>query len=311
MVVLLALTAGPLPLEEAGAVPVIHATDNVNVRVAPNLSGGIIFRLDSGTPVTTIRCAISGQTIYDTPVWFYTDFGNGVRGFWTAYYSDADYQTFADLQTRYGIPRCDRSSTVAGGTVYYQPRYSVGDPIAPYTTYTVTKDFWTGVECTTIYSSLWPESFDGRLITRASGWSLGRLGITYLLQGYPNRAEPLREIVLFDPGSLVNYRNECDQAYDQDVLMAQWLGGRSDRRLLVLAGKVTRDEDHPDAAGRLHQGIQQYLFPAIRAAGLSSRVLVCNYDDMEHLEVMFEFGHLAASGSMTSCPGDPDAAWRP
>lgn len=290
--------------------PPIGATDDVNVRVAPNLSGGILRRLPTGTSAT-IRCAILGQTIYDTPVWFYSEFVGSVRGFWSAYYSDANYQTLSDLQSRYGIPRCDRSSSATGGSVYYQPRYSPGDPIAPYETLTVTKDFWAAGSCSAAYSAYWAPYFDGRLITRASAWSLGRLGITYLLSEYPARAANLQQIVLFDPGSLADYRSECDLRYDQDGLMAGWLRGNSNRRLLVLAGEVTRDQDHPDAAGRWHQGIQQYLFPAIRSAGLSGRVLVCNYDTMKHDEVLRNFGSLAASGSLTACPGSPDASWRP
>jgi hypothetical protein len=93
--------------------------------------------------------------------------------------------------------------------------------------------------------------------------------------------------------------------------MAAWLSASSTRRLLVLAGEVTRDRDHPDAQGRLHQGIQQYLFPAIRQAGVASRVLVCNYDLMKHPEVVRNFRSLAAAGSLTSCPGTPNASWHP
>ncbi len=76
--------------------------------------------------------------------------------------------------------------------------------------------------------------------------------------------------------------------------MARWLSGSSGRHLLVLAGAVTRDVDHPDSEGRLHQGIQQYLFPAIRAAGRSAQVLVCNYDTMQHPDVLRNFSYLIA-----------------
>lgn len=297
------------PARAGAALARVSVTETVNVRVAPNLSGGIVGQLVAGsTPV--IRCAGSGQLIYDTPVWFYGQVGSAL-GFWTAYYSDAVYTTFADLEARYGIPRCDRPSTITGGSVYYQPRYSVGDPIAPYTTYTATKDHWAAGDCSAAYSAYWAPHFDGRLITRASGWSLGRLGITYLLAEYPARAERLQQLVLFDPGDLADYLSTCDQRYDQDGLMARWLSGNAQRRLLVIAGAHTRDVDHPDAQGRRHQGIQQHLFPAIRAAGQSSKVLVCNFDSMGHAEVMRRFGYLAGSGSITACPAGANWIWRP
>jgi hypothetical protein len=294
----------------AYAYPLVHTTDNVNLRVAPNLSGGVIRQLETGT-TPAIRCAAPGQLIYDTSVWFYVDVGAGVRGFYSAYYSDADYTSWSDLQTRYGIQRCDRPATVGGGSMYYQPRYNPGDPIAPYSSYTATKDWWAAGSCSTQSADYWPASFDGKVITRAGAWSLGRLGITYLLSQNPTRANQLDTIILFDPGSLGDYRSECDQMYSQDALMARWLSGSSGRHLLVLAGAVTRDVDHPDSEGRLHQGIQQYLFPAIRAAGRSAEVLVCNYDTMQHPDVLRNFSPLIASGSVASCPGNPDQIWRP
>jgi hypothetical protein len=93
--------------------------------------------------------------------------------------------------------------------------------------------------------------------------------------------------------------------------MARWLSGNRSRRLLVLAGEVTRDADHPDAQGRLHQGIQRYLFPSIRSAGVTSQVLVCNYDSMKHPDVLRNFSYLMASDGVTACPGSPNASWHP
>jgi hypothetical protein len=294
----------------AAAFTAVHATDNVNVRVAPNLSGGIITQLATGSS-PHIRCAAPGQAIYDTSVWFYVDLGNGEMGFYSAYYSDAEYTTWSDLLSQYGIVRCDQPASVGGGSMYYQPRYSPGDPIAPYAAYTATKDWWAAGDCAATSADYWPASFDGRIVTRASAWSLGRLGITYLFAVNPTRSSQLDTIILFDPGSLADYESTCDQQYDQDGLMANWLAGSSSRRLLVLAGEVTRDQDHPDADGRLHQGIQQYLFPKVRDAGRSGQVLVCNYDHMAHADVLRNFSYLISAGSVSSCPGTPDEHWQP
>ncbi|MCA1712574.1 MAG: hypothetical protein LC789_13450 [Actinobacteria bacterium] len=301
-----------IPTTSAGAAAVVKATDTVNVRVAPNLSGGVVGTQPVNTAPRKIRCAGAGQQIVDTNVWFFIDSDQGFGGGWlTAYYTDAVYQTYDDLLTRYNIPRCDRGVASFNAAVYYQPRYGDGDPIAPYTTYTATKDFWSAGNCSTANAAYYPPNFDGEGISRASGWSLGRLGVTYLLQSYPKRAATLNNIILFDPGSLSEYRGDCDLKYDQSGLMANWLKGGTGRRLLILAGAVTRDKDNPDSAGRYHQGIQQYLFPKIRSLGVSSRVLVCNYDTMGHLDVMRNFGYLAQSGSMTSCPGSPNGSWHP
>lgn len=295
----------------ATSTEVVTATEAVNVRVAPNLSGEVIAQM-SPDRLTNIRCGIAGQWLWDTNVWFYSDLPNGERGFWTAYYSDAEYNTWNDLATRYGIERCERAEGGPGGSVYYQPRYAVGDPLAPTSVYTATKDFWSAGGCSSARSSYWPAYFDGQLVTRASAWSLGRLGISYLLESAPTRAEHLKEIVLFDPGNLAEYGdNPCDLAYEQDSLIANWLAGDPERRLLVLAGAVTRDVANPSDTGQLHQGLQQFLFPAVRSMGVADQVLVCNYDLMGHMEVMRRFGHLAGSGSVASCPGSPDASWSP
>lgn len=316
MAIMLVVVAGSALLSSTAAesaAPRVTTTETVNMRVAPNLSGAVIDKVPVGSS-PRIRCAMLGALIYDTPIWFYVEYG-ARRGFYSAYYSTAEYETWADLWNRYGIPRCDRPGSAIGGSLYYQPRFSDGDPIAPYSTYTATKDWWAPGGCSASEADYWPSSFDGKVVTRAGAWSLGRLGVTYLLSDNFNRATALDTIILFDPGSLADYQSECDLMYDQDGLMARWLSQSRDHRLLVLAGKVTRDASHPDTAGRLHQGIQRYLFPDVKAAGRSSQVLVCNYDRMSHADVMKHFSYLIASGSVTVCPTTstikPDASWRP
>lgn len=58
-------------------------------------------------------------------------------------------------------------------------------------------------------------------------------------------------------------------------------------------------------------GSRRYLLPAVRSAGRSGQVLVCNYDTMSHPDVMRNFGYLAAGGSSTTCPGIPNGHWAP
>jgi hypothetical protein len=62
LVTLLIATSLAPPAADA-AYPAIHATDSVNVQVAPNLSDGVILQLVAGSPVP-IRCALVALTIH-------------------------------------------------------------------------------------------------------------------------------------------------------------------------------------------------------------------------------------------------------
>lgn len=263
------VTPGAAP---AMAYETVRTTTLVNMRAAPNLSGSVVGYQGNGT-APKIRCTGSGQQISDTNVWLFidSDAPSGFGGGWlTAYYTDAVCDTYQDLHDRYGIPRCDRPAAVFGGSVYFRP----GTPRATRSSRTRrTRPPRTGGPRATAPRGVPPTgpptSTDEASPARAAGAWAGSASRTSW--PFPERAARLNTVVLFDPGDLADYRSACDQAYDQDGLMAKWLSGDSGRRLLVLAGAVTRDADHPDAAGRLHQGIQQELLPRSGPPGAAPR----------------------------------------
>jgi hypothetical protein len=170
--------------------------------------------------------------------------------------------------------------------------------------------------CSTIHGGNYPDVIDGKRVTTLSGWSLGRLGPVYaMINNFGRVEESVDSITLFDPGSLGDLTGGCDPSFNQHALYANWLSANSESRLLILAGKVTRDEDNPDAQGRLHQGIQQVLFGEIRGTPLAQQVLVCNYDDLSHHEVLWHFRYVVQYGPQSSCPTTPGVTlydqWHP
>ncbi|MGW4523626.1 hypothetical protein [Amycolatopsis sp. NPDC004378] len=163
-------------------------------------------------------------------------------------------------------------------------------------------------------------AFGGYRITRLAGWSLGRLGPIYAL-GYlrshaPAVARDIDYIVMYDPGSPEDFNGSCDSAPQVDAsnVLAWWLGmPGTDHRLVVVAGTLTATDDY--------ESIRGTYFPAIRAAGLATRlrVLVCGYD-LDHEQAYEKYARLMTGPRLLtvpaalSCPaqsGRPVPGWNP
>lgn len=199
------------------------------------------------------------------------------------------------------IPRCTGNQSAS---VYYQPRFNAGDPVPPSTV--IPRDRWSNGDCIPRSAYSFPGFVGDRRVTTLAGWSLGRLGPTYLLYWFFERSREINSIVLFDPGSYDDYFGEgsCDLSYDQSELYSRWLSLSPDNRLLILAGEVTKDQK--TAVGPIaHRGIQEALFPKIRGTALSSQVLVCNYDALDHPAVLREFAGVETMGPRSTCPEKP------
>lgn len=159
-------------------------------------------------------------------------------------------------------------------------------------------------------------------ITRLGGYSLGRLGPTYYLQGKKDQGikdTNIDYILLVDPGTkdeLLN--NVCDKKYDENTLYAEWLASDPKNRLTVLAGETTEDQDN-QVDGRAHAGIQEGLFKVLKQnAGLASRVTVCNYPRTLHDSMIINLGKYLMEPRIESpnqCPPNPSGGsvigWRP
>lgn len=153
---------------------------------------------------------------------------------------------------------------------------------------------------------------------RVGGWSLGRLGPAYLIQGMqkydPNQLRQLNYIILIDPGNDSDL-TPCDMRNGSGNLYAAWLKYNNSARLVILSGTRTQQ----DAS----RGIQEIYFNAIRnqatGTNIQSRVLVCNYN-AGHYQ-LYDAGQywIKHEISPNSCPTlnysgtywSPTATWHP
>jgi hypothetical protein len=132
----------------------------------------------------------------------------------------------------------------------------------------------------------------------------------FLSVGYPWRQQ-IHYILLFDPGSKSDYyTGACDKQYPtMSNIVANWLIENPHNKLVVLAGDVTADYQHP-VNGYGHAGIQNKLFPAIRntyvggGRNIRKQAVVCNYPGMNHGDVWIKFRQYMNMPSITlsTCP---------
>ena len=158
----------------------------------------------------------------------------------------------------------------------------------------------------------------GQFYNRVGGWSLGRLGPAYLIQGMQkhdrNQLRQLNYIILIDPGNKSDL-SPCDVRNGSGRLYAAWLKYNSNARLVILSGTRTQQNSS--------QGIQEVYFNAIRnqarGTNIRSRVVVCNYN-AGHYD-MYDAGQywIKHVVSANSCPTlnykgtywHPTATWHP
>lgn len=116
--------------------------------------------------------------------------------------------------------------------------------------------------------------------------------------------------------------NDCDKAYNQSVLYADWLREDEDNQLTILAGELTEDErnlTYADGTAYAHAGIQNVLFTEIRGTELAEQVTVCNYNDVFHDRMYEEFSRYLAEPPIKSPEACPENTvndsgvygWRP
>jgi hypothetical protein len=223
-----------------------------------------------------------------------------------------------------GEPECGQAAPPppppAGGAVYFQPRWTSGDPYPTDDVLTISKDKWsynvtkavTKADCKTdrVDDNV-PATVGGKLVTTMGTWSVSRLAPIYMIEQNFDLAKKFNFIVMYDPGSYANFfdPNGCDQFFDESGYLAKWLGASNNNVLMILAGRDTYD---PNWLGQgSHQGIQQKLFPKIRGnKQLSSQVYVCNYESMPHPDVLWNFRSVMSNGRTTACP-QGISAWHP
>jgi hypothetical protein len=221
-----------------------------------------------------------------------------------------------------GVQRCDANgkppASVAplpdGGSVYFQPRWSPGDPYPLDATKTIRKEQWshgvTGTpkskaDCKTdrVDDNI-PENVNNKRVTTMGTWSVARLAPIYLIEQNFELAKRFNFIVMYDPGSYANFfdKNGCDQFFNQSAALVKWLQASPQNTLMILAGHDTYDPNWRRQGS--HQGIQKKPFSdtRIRSAELRDQVVVCNYNSMSHANVLKNFRDVMVKGRTTTCP---------
>lgn len=292
------LTPAPPPAEAATGYTI--GGGPWNVRDCSSTVCDVVGTIPDGA-IPDLMCQAAGEEVYlggnqRSAVWDKVRTPGGDVGFIT---------DLAVLETTLGsfdsrLPRC---SAAPGVVAHYRPRDGWWadrfDPVAS-PSIDIRQNEWSNFNCGPAFPEV---SLDGKITTLA-GWSLGRLGPTYVLQHAPARAASVDFIVLYDPGSWYDYFDQsepasCDLNYDQSWLYRQWLERDPDNQLLILAGHQTRDEG---SSHGLYGGIRLALFHEMGGTVAAEQVLVCRYDELDHPGVLREFDGVAAEGPRTSCP---------
>jgi hypothetical protein len=227
-------------------------------------------------------------------------------------------------------------SAPAVQAVYFSPSAGEAPPAGGPVVKMVAEDIWANpnVSCDTSRAI----GYVPATVTTLAGWSLGRLGPIYALARATNaQLEHINYVLMIDPGGYNQMAESCDAENLQvgflryesaGQILAHWLSVNSSARLVIMAGDVTADPNHP-VNGYTHAGIQNFYFNAIRAAGSSdiSRTLVCNYHvpgtdvnnnnslELSH-HVMYQLtNRFIQQSPLTSCPAVPGlqqgASWHP
>lgn len=127
---------------------------------------------------------------------------------------------------------------------------------------------WRGSKCGDTSNAV-PNN-PSRPIQQLVGWSAGRLGPTYYLK--KNGGSKIRSIIILDPGSGTEL--DCDKTVKAGEVLARWLQGDSQRRLLIISAASSsarpKPNDPPNKALR-----ETYLSPKITGTPQEKQVSVC------------------------------------
>lgn len=159
-----------------------------------------------------------------------------------------------------------------------------------------------------------PTTYAGKDVTSLSGWSLGRDGVLYGLNGFNTSKASLARIkyvLLIDQGGYEQLSQSCDTTYGR--MLATWLRDVPSARLVILSGPRTLDYAYSKANNvGGSQGIQRYYFNPIRSidktGSIRSRVLVCNYTDpsetlkQSHYTIYGSAKYLIGRSVIETCP---------
>ncbi|MDQ2973181.1 MAG: hypothetical protein M3Q79_01700 [bacterium] len=219
------------------------------------------------------------------------------------------YTNFTD----FAIPDCSAASSGAPPTAFFSPIQGTptGLPdLAAISDVDLALEAWTSdEECSPNSVTEWIPADTATL----AGWSVGRLGpVYYLAAAGPERTAAVRNIVLFDPGSMADFEERfpvnvvndtCDSEFDINLLLAEWLGSNDNNRLIVLTGA---DSEHKEDGVSTYAGLWKHYFAGIWGQAYAHRAQVCDYDGMSHESVLSNFSSIVENlPPLGSCPPPP------
>jgi hypothetical protein len=164
-------------------------------------------------------------------------------------------------------------------------------------------------------------AFKGSNVNTLAAWSKGRLGVIYFLAAADaQRIAQVHRVILFDPGSTADFTATsiwdritgvvaCDQQYDINSLLANWLRSNPANHLIVLTGK---DSEQKNSQGQSKfNGLWKYYFAGIWNQPFANRAQVCDYDLMAHPDVLRNFAYIVKQQTVSCPPGPKLTAWNP
>ena len=151
--------------------------------------------------------------------------------------------------------------------------------------------------------------------TVMAGWSLGRLGVIYSLNTMgEERANRVQDIILFDPGNTSDFAKgdevTCDWRYDINGILAKWLEAKKYHRLYIMSGSITKvgTDKNPQTD---FAGIWEFYLAGVWSEEAGKQVTICNYDGMDHKEVLRRFASMVDKVP-DACPSGPRLTeWHP
>ena len=157
-----------------------------------------------------------------------------------------------------------------------------------------------------------PAKVPGSVDTLA-GWSRGRIGVVYFLaNATEEQKSKIHRIVLFDPGTTndiagtfgpLHRDHGCDFEYDVNKLLADWLQSDGQNRLTVVTGlrtEMKEDSNNPSSHSTF-AGMWKYYFAGIWNKPFADRATVCDYNMLEHDDVLRNVAPMVKNATAT-CP---------
>jgi hypothetical protein len=152
--------------------------------------------------------------------------------------------------------------------------------------------------------------------TTLTGWSLGRVGLSYFLAAAGrDRVARVSRIVLIDPGPTSEIAGSCEDTHIRkhyhtttSALFADWLSSSSSNHLVILTGRSTEDRGaSPNPLSASFHGLKTYYLAEIhnKKAGVKDRVLWCDYNDANHWDIFWRYYH-STRNAPSGCPIIPN-----